>query len=217
MNLESLIGSQAYDDMCEEFVEQAQGSSQKYANAITAWTNQQNNAVQGLGGVQPGDTIYFSPNEGNGYNGHTGIYMGNNQFLSATDYGVATNDINNWSNSTGQQILGYIPQNNPQLASQLSQLPANDAGSGGAGPAGGPDSAIYGQLVQAQSQEAAQQKWQQEDQEAQTLSGWLQGYEQQNAQNAMGRGLPSTSLIPQGAMGYMPTTGGQTGIGAYNS
>ena len=198
MNLKALIGNQAYDDLCEKFVEEASGLQTKYANAITAWTSQSKNAVQGLTGIQPGDTVYFSPNEGNGMNGHAGIYMGGNEFLSATDYGVATNDINNWTKSTGQQILGYIPQNNPGLVNQLKTLPINSSGIlGGAGPAGGQNASIYKQLADTQSantdiqnQEQQAQKWQQDYQGAEQTSNWFQQYQQQQEQNAIPK-MPS--------------------------
>jgi len=92
-----------FSGWCQAFVEKAQGSSEKYPTAYDAWTSQKNKAVQGTKGIQPGDAIYFYPN-------HTGIYMGNDQFISATDNGVESHDLNEWGKLTGQQVLGYIPQ-----------------------------------------------------------------------------------------------------------
>lgn len=122
LNAYNYLGSQAYDDYCQAFVEQAlYGHQGVYPSAIAAWNQQQDKAVQGTQGMSPGDTVYFSPNQGNGGNGHTGIYMGNNEFISATDNGVQTNDLNNWQKMTGQQLLGYVPQgqNAQGLGAQL--------------------------------------------------------------------------------------------------
>lgn len=104
------LGTQDYRNYCEAFVEQiTQGKTGMYPSAISAWVNQQKTAVQGLQGIQPGDTVYFSANKSNGGYGHTGIYIGNNQFISATYNGVKTEDLTKWQQSTGQQLLGYVP------------------------------------------------------------------------------------------------------------
>lgn len=106
------IGDQSYNGWCQAFVEHAtQGKTGLYPSAIAAWQQQQNKAVPGLTGVKPGDPIYFAPNDSNEGYGHTGIYVGDNKFISATDNGVKTYDLNDWSNMTGQQILGYLKEN----------------------------------------------------------------------------------------------------------
>jgi cell wall-associated NlpC family hydrolase len=45
-----------------------------------------------------GALVWFAPNDRNGNAGHVGIYLGNGQFISATDHGVQINDIASWSN-----------------------------------------------------------------------------------------------------------------------
>lgn len=122
------IGSQAFDDLCQEFVEQAAyGSTGHYASAIDAWNKQQQNAVSGTNGIQPGDLVYFAPDQSNNYYGHAGIYTGNNQFVSATNNGVQYNDLNSWQKGTGQRLLGYIPQG--QSAGALGQQLNKNTGS----------------------------------------------------------------------------------------
>lgn len=117
---QNYLGSQAFNDLCQAFVEQATyGHQGIYRSAVDAWNSQQHKAVPGIQGVKPGDVLYFSPNQGNGGFGHTGIYTGNNQFISATAGGVQYKNLNDWQQGTGQQLLGYIPQN--QSAQGLGQ------------------------------------------------------------------------------------------------
>ena len=109
-NAESQLGSSDFNGWCQAFVEEStMGKRGTYPSAIDAWVKQQDKARPGLAGIMPGDPIYFSPNKSNRGFGHTGIYMGNGQFISATDNGVQENSLNDWQNMTGQQVLGYIP------------------------------------------------------------------------------------------------------------
>ena len=117
------LGTNDYNNYCEAFVEQSvYGKTGMYPSAIDAWVAQQKQAVQGSQGIQPGDTVYFSANKGNGGYGHTGIYIGNNQFISATYNGVQTNDLSKWQQSTGQQLLGYVPTGQSGNGSQIAQF-----------------------------------------------------------------------------------------------
>lgn len=109
-NAQSYVGNQGYNGYCQTFVEQMTGSGWRGSSAIDAWNryNQQGQAVEGTRGVKPGDVLYFSPNSSNENYGHTGIYLGGNKFVSATDNGVENYDLNDWRNLTGQDILGYV-------------------------------------------------------------------------------------------------------------
>jgi len=101
------LGDREYIGYCEKFVEQVtKGTTGIYPSAIDAWNQQQDKAVTGLDGVQPGDPVYFAPDSSNQGYGHTGIYAGDNQFVSATDNGIQQNDLGKWQQSTGQQVLG---------------------------------------------------------------------------------------------------------------
>ena len=116
------LGTNDFNNYCEAFVEQVtQGKTGIYPSAIQAWISQQKNAVPGTNGIQPGDTIYFSPNQSNNGYGHTGIYIGNGQFISATYNGVKTANLSSWQQSTGQQILGYIPTGQNGAGAQIAQ------------------------------------------------------------------------------------------------
>ena len=90
--------------------EKTTGRSGIYGSAIEAWQQQQKKAVQGINGLREGDAVYFTPNSSNDGSGHTGIYTGNGRFISATYNGVEENDLQEWQNRTGQNVLGYIPQ-----------------------------------------------------------------------------------------------------------
>ncbi len=89
----SVIGSHAWDGFCETFVELAYGASYRYANAQAAFTDlhTSTNRNPDLGAL-----VWFVPNSGNGGFGHVGIYIGNDQFISATNNGVATYTISYW-------------------------------------------------------------------------------------------------------------------------
>ncbi len=194
-NLQRLIGSQAYDDLCQKFAEEAvYGKSGLFPNAITAWTNQSKQQVSGLSGIQPGDLVYFSPNQGNGMNGHVGIYKGNNQFVSATDNGVRVNDLGQWAKSTGQQILGYIPTSNPQLKSQLSTL------QGGIANNSQLDLTSANPTVTNQDQlQQSSQDYLKNYQGAQDAANWFGQYQKQQAQQE----IPQ---MPHQATAYAPST-----------
>jgi len=104
-------GDQSFNGKCERFVEQiSTGSHGKYPSAINAWNDLSKNARKGIADTKPGDLVYFSADNSNDQNGHTGIYLGNNQFISATDTGVKPYDLDDWQQRTGQQLLGFIPR-----------------------------------------------------------------------------------------------------------
>ena len=117
---EQHLGDQAYIGLCEQFVEKAGGTTGQYASAIDAWDGQKNTRVDdpSLKGIQPGDKVYFAPDNSNGGYGHTGLYAGNGQFISATDNGVRQYDLGQWQKMTGQQPLGYVPGSGQQPQSQ---------------------------------------------------------------------------------------------------
>lgn len=100
----------AYKGLCQAFVEATIGSGWKGGSAIQAWQNQQDKAVPSLNGIKPGDPIYFAADRSNGGYGHTGIYMGNGNFLSATDNGIQNLPLNDWIKATDQHILGYLKE-----------------------------------------------------------------------------------------------------------
>lgn len=102
------LGTNNYNNYCEAFVEQSMlGHTGVYPSAASAWQSQK--GVQGTKGMQPGDSVYFAPDKSNNFYGHTGIYAGNGQFISATYNGVKQVDLNQWMQSTGQKLLGYVP------------------------------------------------------------------------------------------------------------
>lgn len=106
----SQLGKKAYIGFCEAFVEQAtRGQRGMFPSAIAAWNGQQNVARPGTNGMQPGDIVYFNADPSNQNFGHTGIYAGNNQFISATNNGIQQTDLDAWQKSTGQKLLGYVP------------------------------------------------------------------------------------------------------------
>jgi hypothetical protein len=118
---QKMLGQKDYIGWCQSFVEKMGGTTSG-GTAYQAWQNAQNK-VTGTKGMQPGDLVYFSPNQGNNNDGHTGIYAGNNQFISATDSGIMNNDLNNWQTATGQKMLGYVPQGARQPQQSTQQQP----------------------------------------------------------------------------------------------
>lgn len=113
-NAEENLGNQDYDGYCETFQEQMSGSPDMGDTAADAWDNyvQKGKAVGGLQDAKAGDLVYFA---GDGGLGHTGIISGkdkngNTTFVSATDNGVENLPVNEWLQSTGQQLLGIVPK-----------------------------------------------------------------------------------------------------------
>jgi hypothetical protein len=108
-------GDQSYNGWCQAFVEQVTGVKPQgdSSSAVNAWNSFAKNgqAVPSTQGMKAGDLVYFSPNASNNNDGHVGIYQGNGKFVSATDNGVNVQDMTDWQKKTGQQVLGYIPQN----------------------------------------------------------------------------------------------------------
>src|ERR1035437_6573514 len=77
---QKMLGQKDYIGWCQAFVRSVGGNTSG-ASAYQAWQNA-GNKVTGTQGMQPGDLVYFSPNQGNNNDGHTGIYAGNNQFIT---------------------------------------------------------------------------------------------------------------------------------------
>ena len=102
------MGNKNYTGYCQAFVRQVTGGVTQGASAIEAWNNAPTR-ISGTNGLQPGDLVYFSPNASNKGFGHTGIYAGNDQFISATDKGIRSAGIGEWLKATGQKLLGYVP------------------------------------------------------------------------------------------------------------
>src|ERR1035437_8093444 len=119
-----MLGQKDYIGWCQAFVRSVGGTTSG-ASAYQAWQNA-GNKVTGTQGMQPGDLVYFSPNQGNNNDGHTGVYAGNNQFISATDSGILNEDLQNWQTATGQQLLGYVPQGARNPAQNQSQVSAQN-------------------------------------------------------------------------------------------
>lgn len=116
------LGEKAYIGLCQAFVEKTtQGREGIYRSAIDAWNNQINKAQNNMANIRPGDAVYFAPDGSNGNYGHTGVYAGNGQFISATYNGVQQYDLNDWIRETGQKLLGFIPSNdNPGILNMLA-------------------------------------------------------------------------------------------------
>lgn len=109
-NAKQDLGDQSFAGWCESFAEKMAGKPNMGKSASEAWDNfvSQGKAQTDLGNIQPGNLIYFAPDESNQGDGHVGIYEGDNKFISATYAGVQEWDLNDWQKQTGQQILGYV-------------------------------------------------------------------------------------------------------------
>lgn len=92
----SNLGSQAWDNYCELFVENAFGTSGQYASAQANY----NGGTHYWSWPPPyGALVFFAPNSSNEYVGHVGLYTSNGNFISATSYGVAVYNMTYWSNN----------------------------------------------------------------------------------------------------------------------
>lgn len=112
MQAQQDTGSQADNGECERFVEkEVYGKTGLFPSASAAadYYAQNGQLKSGLDGARPGDLVYFQdPNQPDG---HVGILSDNKgNFISATYNGVQTNNLNDWMQQTGQQILGHVSQ-----------------------------------------------------------------------------------------------------------
>lgn len=103
------MGQSKFIGYCQSFVRQVTGGRTQGASAIEAWNNAKQKVAGSVQGMQPGDLVYFSPNASNSGYGHTGIYAGQGQFVSATDKGIRQSGLSEWMQATGQKLLGYVP------------------------------------------------------------------------------------------------------------
>lgn len=111
-SLDSSIGSQDDNGMCQRFVEkQTYGRTGIFPTAVNAWENYAKNGQAFSGDVNKspaGSLVYFAPDNSNGNAGHVGISDGKGNMVSATYNGVEKSNISNWISSTKQQPLGFV-------------------------------------------------------------------------------------------------------------
>lgn len=102
----SQLGSQAYINYCEQFVENMQGQNGVNPSAISAWQKAQTNGTANpdVSQAKPGDIIYYAAGNDNGGYGHAAIYAGNGQVISATNSGVKQTPISVFASKP----LGFV-------------------------------------------------------------------------------------------------------------
>ena len=114
----SMVGSNAYDFLCEKFVENAYGTSGKYPSAIAAY-----NALKAAGKIQTkgtppvGALVFSTSSYDQGY-GHVVISVGNNTYVSggmSKSYkgikggGSTVQLIGSANPASGAKYLGWAP------------------------------------------------------------------------------------------------------------
>lgn len=110
---QQVTGQHDLDGLCEQAVEQWAGLPKMGTTAGNAWNSwvEQGKAYSGLDGAEPGDLLYFQPNNSNQGAGHAALFEGyqNGQpiMISATYNGIREDNVSNWS-STVAPLLGYV-------------------------------------------------------------------------------------------------------------
>jgi hypothetical protein len=91
-------GSTTWNGLCEVFVENAFGTQYQFSTAQAAYLKLHTSTswTPDIGAL-----VWFAPNAGNQNAGHVGIYIGNGQFISATETskGVAIYNLTYWNNN----------------------------------------------------------------------------------------------------------------------
>lgn len=82
------LGSQQWDGYCEQFVENAFGTTGRYASAYTASQALMTAPGGSLADAPRGAVVFFRRDASNGNFGHVGIATGGGEFISATNSGV---------------------------------------------------------------------------------------------------------------------------------
>lgn len=84
-------GAQAWNGLCELFVEQAYGTSGVFPSAKDAIGALK--PRRSMEQAKPGDIVLFAADPSNGFHGHAGLYLGNGRMQSATPAGVKETGI----------------------------------------------------------------------------------------------------------------------------
>ena len=92
------LGAQNYLNLCQRFIENAYGTSGRYASAAAASNQLMNN--RNMEDADVGDLVFFRPDASNGGYGHVGIYLGNGEMVSATNGGITRDSLSSpyWKN-----------------------------------------------------------------------------------------------------------------------
>ena len=85
------IGRRDYINLCQRFIENAYGTSGRYATAAAAG-NALNMSTDPMT-ADVGDLVFFRPDASNGGAGHVGINIGNGQMVSSTNRGVQVDNF----------------------------------------------------------------------------------------------------------------------------
>lgn len=104
-----------YSGLCQQYVDDQTGATQRYPSAIATWDAKakQGVAKQGLQGVQAGDVIEFAADSSNGGDGHAALVQSNpknpsDPILNMASYsGITQMPMSQWLQYSGQQPLGY--------------------------------------------------------------------------------------------------------------
>lgn len=132
------VGSSAWNQFCQQFVENAYSTTGRYPSAAAAQSAL--NRGKSLKEAVPGDLVYFRADDSNSGYGHAGIYLGNGQMVSATPQGVKVSDILSDA-YYGPRFIGVAEAppdwkgqpSTPELQKGAQRLLANVAGTGTGG------------------------------------------------------------------------------------
>jgi len=87
----SQLGSKAFYNLCQRFIEQAYGTGGQFGSAAAAGKALFKTADPAQADV--GDLVFFRPDASNGYAGHAAIYLGNGEMVGATNAGVTRDNL----------------------------------------------------------------------------------------------------------------------------
>lgn len=107
------IATPNYAGFCQQFIDDTVGSKERYPTAFATWQAKVQNgqAQPGTKGIKPGDIIEFQPDDSNGGLGHAAIVQKDGNLKMATDSGIKTFSLEEWTRYTGQVPLGhYTPK-----------------------------------------------------------------------------------------------------------
>jgi hypothetical protein len=113
------MGEAAYRDLCEKFVENAQGQTGQYPTALAAAQSQA--LRQDFENMKPGDRVYYGAAPENGGAGHAAIYNGDGTVVSSAS--ARPTPVTGYFNAP---LLGFAPG------------PGNTGGPAASGPSPAP-------------------------------------------------------------------------------
>lgn len=103
------IQTPAYAGYCQQFADDTTGTKERYPTAIATWQAKVKGgqAQTDVNKAKEGDVIEFAPDQTNQNLGHAAVVQKDGSLKMATDNGVQSFTLKEWTTHSGQTPLGF--------------------------------------------------------------------------------------------------------------